>query len=161
MLARGTKGAPSKGKCLAHADFPKDPTRSVHGHAPPSDNDALRDSPFFAVPRPERVCVILARRRPRIGFGFAGDPELERRVRVHANFAEYTPFALLLLALAEADGAPHLWLHASGALLLFGRLGHALGVSRRGTDEIGRVVGMAGSQTAILIAALLLFPSLI
>lgn len=102
------------------------------------------------------VRVIVLRRAGNIGFGSGDNPELERRVRVHANFAEYTPFALLLLGMAELRGAPALWLHAGCALLLVGRLAHALGVSRPATDTLGRILGMAGSQTAILIAAGLL-----
>lgn len=101
--------------------------------------------------------VIHVRRRKRINFGYADDPDLERRVRVHGNFVEYTPVGLLLLALAEGRGAPALWLHLAGASLLIGRLAHAIGVSRKGTDEVGRIIGMAGSQTSILIAAVLLW----
>lgn len=62
------------------------------------------------------VRVIVLRRARAIGFGSTDNPELERRVRVHANFAEYTPFALLLLAMAELRGAPALWLHIGCAL---------------------------------------------
>ncbi|OYW46881.1 MAG: hypothetical protein B7Z08_01605 [Sphingomonadales bacterium 32-68-7] len=102
------------------------------------------------------VRVIVVRRRKMIGFGFADDPDLERRIRVQANFAEYAPFALLLIALAELNGAAPLWLHVAGAMLLAGRVIHAVGVSRPGSDGIGRVLGMTGSQTAILIAAALL-----
>ena len=54
--------------------------------------------------------------------------------------------------LAEARGAPEPWLHVDGGLLLFGRLAHALGVSRPQWDGFGRVTGMAGSQIAILIS---------
>jgi uncharacterized membrane protein YecN with MAPEG domain len=102
------------------------------------------------------VRAILGRRRHRIGFGSAGNADLERRIRVHANFAEYTPLALLLMALAELRGAPSLWLHVAGALLLAGRLIHAIGVSRDSTDGPGRILGMTGSQTSILISAILL-----
>lgn len=98
------------------------------------------------------VRVILVRRRKGIAFGFGDDLDLERRIRVHANFIEYAPFALLLLILAEASGAPQRWLHINGGLLLFGRFAHAFGVSRQQWDGIGRVLGMAGSQIAILIS---------
>ena len=42
--------------------------------------------------------VILLRRASKIPLGSAGHADLERRARVRANFAEYVPFALLLLA---------------------------------------------------------------
>lgn len=103
-----------------------------------------------------RVRVIVLRRTGAIGFVSAYNPELERRVRVHANFAEYTPFALLLLAMAELRDAPAPWLHAGCALLLAGRLAHAIGLSRPATDNLGRILGMTGSQSAIVIGAGLL-----
>jgi hypothetical protein len=39
-------------------------------------------------------------------------------MRVQANFAEYVPFAVLLLVLAEIQGLPDAALHAAGLLLV-------------------------------------------
>ena len=100
--------------------------------------------------------VILARRAKNVGFGSAGDPDLERRVRVHGNFAEYTPLALLLIWMAETRGTATVLVHALCVCLFVGRLAHALGVSRQRTDELGRILGMAGSQTAIFGAAVMI-----
>jgi hypothetical protein len=94
--------------------------------------------------------VVVARRRKNIGFGTNGDMDLKRRIRVHANFAEYVPMTLLLLGMAEIRGASHLWLHLLNMALLLGRIAHALGVSRPVTDNIGRVLGMTGTQSALL-----------
>ena len=44
--------------------------------------------------------VIGARRSAKVPVGDGGNTVLLRRMRVHANFAEYVPFALLLMALA-------------------------------------------------------------
>ena len=57
------------------------------------------------------VRVIGWRRQQRVEIGHAEDAQLLRRMRVHANFAEYAPFALLLMALAEAG--PATYSHAS------------------------------------------------
>ena len=99
--------------------------------------------------------VIVVRRSKNIGFGAADDADLERRIRVHANFAEYVPMTLLLLGMAEVRGAPHLWLHIFNTALLLGRVVHAIGVSQPATDNIGRVIGMTGTQSALLGGALL------
>lgn len=102
------------------------------------------------------VRVIAFRRRHRVAFGSGSNPDLERRIRVHANFVEYVPLALLLLAMAELRGAPTLWLHVGCATLLAGRIAHAVGLSRPATDDLGRIIGVTGSQTAILLGALLI-----
>ncbi len=62
------------------------------------------------------VRVIGWRRESRVEFGHGEDIELLRRMRVHANFAEYVPFTLLLMALAESMAPPHVLLHARRAL---------------------------------------------
>ncbi len=100
--------------------------------------------------------VTVARRTGRVGFGAVAGSDLERRVRVHANFAEYAPFALLLLGMAEIRGADPVWLNGGGILLVAGRLAHAVGLSRPASDDLGRTIGMTGSQTAILIGAVLI-----
>ena len=46
------------------------------------------------------LAVIRARREQRVAIGVRAEGGLERRVRVHGNFAEYAPFALLLLTMA-------------------------------------------------------------
>ena len=67
------------------------------------------------------VRVIAWRRQHRVEFGHGEDAELLRRLRVHANFAEYVPFTLLMIALAESMAPPDLLVHASGLLLIGGR----------------------------------------
>ncbi len=52
------------------------------------------------------VRTIRLRRRARIAVGDGGDPRLARAMRVHTNFAEYVPLALLLIYFAESAGAP-------------------------------------------------------
>jgi uncharacterized membrane protein YecN with MAPEG domain len=73
-------------------------------------------------------------------------------LRVHANCAEYAPFALLLLALAEARGAPGFALHAGAAVLVLGRLSHAWGMSRVPENFGFRVAGMGMTFAAYAFA---------
>jgi uncharacterized membrane protein YecN with MAPEG domain len=100
------------------------------------------------------VRVIGWRRERRVEFGHGEDFELLRRMRVHANFAEYVPFALLLMALAESMAPPNLLLHASGIVLVAGRIIHAYGVSQSPPMMRLRTYGMAMTIAAIAIAAL-------
>jgi len=90
----------------------------------------------------------------RIGFGDGGDPELARAIRVHANFVELVPFALLLLGLLELSGQPAAWLWAFGGALLVGRLLHAVGLSRSSGASFGRFYGTALTWVVILAMAL-------
>lgn len=102
------------------------------------------------------VRTIRLRRGSRVAIGDGGDKQLARAMRVHANFAEYVPLALLLIFLLEAGGAPPLAIHLLGAALLAGRLLHAWGVSQVREDFRFRVAGMALTFSAIVAAALAL-----
>src|SRR5687768_10774793 len=76
------------------------------------------------------VRVILQRRGARVALGDGGDATLLRVMRVHANFAEYVPLTLVLIALAESLRTSGWLLHALGIALVAGRAIHAFGVSQ-------------------------------
>lgn len=101
--------------------------------------------------------VIGRRREQRVELGHADDKELLRRLRVHANFAEYVPIALILMALAENMTAPRPMVHVVGLMLLAGRLLHAYGLSQTPQILRYRVWGMVLTTVAIGIAALMCF----
>ena len=61
-------------------------------------------------------------------FGDGGDEVLRRRSRAFGNFVEYVPTCLVMLALAEVAGATPALLWTLGALLVGGRVLHALGM---------------------------------
>ena len=96
--------------------------------------------------------VVLQRKSSRIGVGTGGDTALTLRVRVHANFAEYVPLALLLLALLELAGTPSGLLWAFGLGLLLARVLHALGLARASGYSAGRFGGTL--LTFLLLAAM-------
>ena len=52
------------------------------------------------------VRVIGGRRMAGVGLGDGGNRLLLRKTRAHGNFAEYVPFALILMALAELQAGP-------------------------------------------------------
>lgn len=104
------------------------------------------------------VRVVSLRRKLHVGLGAGGNPKLERAIRVHGNFAEYVPLALLLIFIVENNAAAPWLLHALGLCLIAGRTSHALGVSQEKEDIRFRIVGMALTFTTLLVsAAYLLF----
>jgi hypothetical protein len=86
------------------------------------------------------VRVISRRVAARVSLGDGGDVELLRRVRAHANFCEFVPLALILIALVETGGSAPWVVHALGAPLIAGRAVHAWSIP---ADSLrGRQIGM-------------------
>ena len=98
--------------------------------------------------------TIGVRRNAKISVGDGGDDSMLRAMGMHANFAEYAPITLLLLAFMEIQGGQSWMLHTLGALLLIARLSHAYGISSLEAPGKFRVAGMAGTFTTIVISAL-------
>ena len=102
--------------------------------------------------------VITYRRGNAISLGDGGDQVMLARMRAQGNFAEYAPFGLLLMLIAEAQGGDPFWLHVCGLLLLTGRVLHGINFSF-GIRNMGlRVGGMVLTLTALGIAAVLCVP---
>lgn len=99
--------------------------------------------------------VVDHRRKGRVGLGTGGNPDLERAIRVHGNFAEYVPLFVVLLLVAELGGAAVWMLHALGAVFFVSRVGHAYGLSSSGGTTRGRFFGTLFTWIALLLAALL------
>ncbi|HCH54594.1 MAG TPA: hypothetical protein DE109_14165 [Aeromonas sp.] len=72
--------------------------------------------------------VVKRRAQFKVMIGEGEAPEMLSAIRAHGNFAEYVPLTLLLMALCELAGVGELWLHLGGALLLLGRILHAIGI---------------------------------
>mgnify|MGYP001025477212 len=93
------------------------------------------------------------RRKLKVGIGHGEKKELHRAIRVHGNFAEYVPLALFLLLLLELNHADTWVLHVMGSMLLFGRLFHAMGLSKSAGTSMPRFLGGVLTYTMMLIAA--------
>ena len=100
--------------------------------------------------------VIRGRGQHKVSLGGGGVSDLERRIRVHGNFAEYVPMTLLLIAMDELRGLNGFIVHALCLGLLAGRLSHAWGVSAAEHDFRFRVGGMGLTLTVLTLAALAL-----
>lgn len=94
--------------------------------------------------------VSMVRAALKVSIGDAGNPVLHERIRQHGNFIEWAPWVILLMALAEGNGAGALWLHISGALLLTGRLIHPFGLKADNPGHPLRYVGNTASLLATL-----------
>ncbi|MCK6508157.1 MAPEG family protein [Myxococcota bacterium] len=97
--------------------------------------------------------VIVLRWTRKVGLGDGQDKDLRRAIRVHGNFAEWVPLALLALVAAEARGADPRWIWALGGTLLLGRVGHAVGLSGGIGPSVGRSGGMVLTFSVLLVAA--------
>jgi uncharacterized membrane protein YecN with MAPEG domain len=100
------------------------------------------------------VRTLNLRRRLQVAVGDRGNEVLLRAMRVHANFAEYVPLALLLLFFAETGGARPMFIHLGGAALVVGRLSHAWGVSHVQENYRFRVAGVALTLAVIISCSL-------
>ena len=87
-----------------------------------------------------------------IYFLDGGDEILLRRIRSHANFLEYVPITLILMALCELSAASPIYLHGLGGLLLASRLTHyfTLNISPLAAT---RALSMLGTFGAILMGS--------
>lgn len=96
--------------------------------------------------------VVDKRRRLKMGLGHQhADPYLLLTGRNHANAAEYIPIYLILLAVAELNGASHWVLHVSGAVFFIARLAHAWGFYQgKGLVHTGRYWGTVFTWLSII-----------
>ena len=102
------------------------------------------------------VRVVAYRRTARIGLGDGNNPDLLKRIRVHANAVEYVPFYLLLMLILELNQTAPILIHAFGIALIVARLLHAWGVSRHSGVSAGRALGAGLTVLMIVLMALLL-----
>ncbi|MDR4306213.1 MAPEG family protein [Chelatococcus sambhunathii] len=72
--------------------------------------------------------VVAGRLTTDILHGDSGDRRLLKRIRIHGNFAEYVPFALLLVGLYEAGGGGPATVRALLIVLIVARILHPIGM---------------------------------
>ena len=77
-----------------------------------------------------------------MSIGHGNQPELERAIRAHANFAEYVPFTLLLLAMFETLSQSVIIVHLLGLAILAARLLHAYSINQLQEVIRHRVIAM-------------------
>ena len=87
----------------------------------------------------------------KIMIGDGGDSLMVSRSRAHANFAEYAPFALALIAAIELARGSSPWLWGLGALFVLARIAHPIGMDRPAPNPFRA----GGFVVTILVLALL------
>ncbi len=97
--------------------------------------------------------VITTRAKTDVLLGDGGNPTMLLAMRRHGNLAEYAPFALLIMGLAEMLELSAFWLHVSGLALVAGRLLHPLGLHVGEGPVAPRIAGTLATMAAILIPA--------
>lgn len=98
-----------------------------------------------------------------VSIGTGGNDLLERRMRAQLNFAENTPWVMLLIALIELAEKGGLWLAVVGGAYMLGRVAHALGMDGAGFAK-GRMVGTLItmlSQIGLAVVAVLILLKMI
>jgi uncharacterized membrane protein YecN with MAPEG domain len=99
------------------------------------------------------------RRGNKVLFGDGDNIKLRSAIRAHANFAEYVPIIVLMLAMLEMSGMPPARVHLLLGALLVARLLHPLGMyvgPRTLQFQICRVGGILLTILVLIVSAVLL-----
>ncbi len=99
------------------------------------------------------------RRGHRVLFGDGDNIKLRSAIRAHANFIEYVPIIVLMVAMLEMSGMSALRVHLLMGALLVARLLHPLGMyvgPRTLQFQIYRVGGTTLNWLVLVAAAVLL-----
>ena len=88
-------------------------------------------------------------------YGDGGDPKLLTVVSGQANFIEYVPLTVILIAMAEAGGTSAGWIHALGGALVVGRVLHPLGLTNVDGINPLRFIGTILTWLSLLVASIL------
>lgn len=89
----------------------------------------------------------------KVPVGDGDNPRLRARMRAHANYVEYTPFFLILLALVELARGAHLWLWGVAIAYIIGRILHAFGMDSVNQPAKARGIGILITWLVLLVLA--------
>lgn len=99
------------------------------------------------------LATVKQRFKQKVSIGTGDNKDMIKAMRVHANFAEYVPLGLLLMIMAELQGAPIWAMHILGLLLLVGRAMHAYGFGHTPQITSLRKYGSIITFSMLLLAA--------
>ena len=93
------------------------------------------------------------RTRTGVSLGDGGNPQQLVASRRHANFAEWVPMALILIAILELNGVPGIAIHILGGALVLARIAHPFGLDPERPGGAGRGIGALTTALVVLVAA--------
>ncbi len=104
-----------------------------------------------------------ARGAGKVALGDGGDTWVIKRMRAHANYVEFTPFALILILVLELSGRGGIVLAVSAAVYFLARIMHMFGMEADKPGKL-RMFGILGTMALLLgwaIAAVLVVAKVI
>jgi uncharacterized membrane protein YecN with MAPEG domain len=102
------------------------------------------------------VKTIKTRRAHKISIGDGGEKILLRASRVHANFAEYVPFTIVLIGILEIQSYSLWIIHGLSIALIIARISHAYGLSQLDENFKFRIFGTATTINIMATCAFLI-----
>lgn len=96
-----------------------------------------------------------ARHKTSTNLGDGGNEIMLKAIRTQGNYIEYAPAALLGLFALASLGLGSMWIHLLGAVFLFARISHLLGLGMNVWPQ-GRIVGTALTMATLLATGALL-----
>ena len=102
------------------------------------------------------IRTIKTRRTHKVTIGDGGEKSILRASRVHANFSEYVPFTILLIAMLEIQSYSDWMIHGLCIALVAARIAHAYGVSQANENFKFRIFGTATTINIMGTSAFLL-----
>ena len=99
--------------------------------------------------------VVVFRRNKGVDLGDGGSSSGIRHIRAQMNATEYIPITLFLFAIYEINGGSIYVLHTIGALLVFARIIHPLGLTKNKGKSFGRFYGTLITWLSIIALAVL------
>lgn len=94
--------------------------------------------------------TIAGRFKYRISLGNGENEDMLCRIRTHANFSEYIPFALILMFMSEYQGMSDALAHGFGLALVLGRIIYSLTLTKIVDIPFGRQAGTLLTFSAII-----------
>ncbi|MDG2253028.1 MAG: MAPEG family protein [Methylophilaceae bacterium] len=95
--------------------------------------------------------IIRLRRKYNVTLGHEKHADLEQAIRGHANFSEFVPIGLILLACLEINNVHYFVVLSLGGLFFLGRVFHAKSFLKEKIDKSLRVKGMQFTFWSIML----------